>query len=315
METNPYITIVVPVRNRQEIVTRTLDSIAVQTYRPLRLVIVDNDSSDGTLGVITKWKHANESESFKIDILSEPTQGASAARNTGLAAVDSEYVMFFDSDDEMLPHHTQRIATELTRFPETDIMYWDIAYIDYDGWMNVKRQEDSDLLRCHLLHGTLSTQRYIARTSLVRQTGGWNNNLSIWLDLEIGTRLLLTEPRTRKLHGEPSVLIHPTDDSITGTSYCERAEGMERTLATIYRLLDDDHSYYRNIINTRRAITAAHYRREGDKQRAQRLMETTTREADLRNRLALHTIYHTIRLAGHGGAMLAPILYPKKKKK
>lgn len=47
----PLITVIVPVRNRAALVTRTLDSIAAQSLRPLRLIIVDNASSDGTTDI------------------------------------------------------------------------------------------------------------------------------------------------------------------------------------------------------------------------------------------------------------------------
>ncbi len=309
MALNPSITIIVPVRNRQGIVTRTLDSIAAQSYRPFRLIIVDNDSTDGTMSIVTKWKHAHESESLVIDILSETEHGASAARNRGLDATGSEYVMFFDSDDEMLPHHLQRIAGHLSRFPDTDILYWDIAYIDPDGWMEVKGQSDSDLLRCHLLHGTLSTQRFIARTSLLRQVGAWDTGLSIWLDLELGTRLLIANPTARKLHGEPSVLIHPTDDSITGTDSSSRADALEQALDKIDSLFDDSHSYYRSLTNARRAILAAHYRRENNNSRAESLMKKTLAGKRLSERIALTLIYHALRLTGHGGALIASSLF------
>lgn len=312
MAPNPPITIIVPVRNRQRIVTRTLDSIAAQSYRPLRLIIVDNDSTDGTMSIITKWKYAHESESLTIDILSEKQHGASAARNCGLAATDSDYVMFFDSDDEMLPHHLQRISDDLSRFPDTDILYWDIAYIDSDGWMEVKGQTDSDLLRCHILHGTLSTQRFIVRTSLLRRVGAWDTALSIWLDLELGTRLLMAHPATRKLHGEPSVIIHPTDDSITGTDCSGRADALQLSLDRIESMFPDSHSYYRNLIDARRAILAAHYRRENNNRRAESLMKKTLDGKPLAKRIALNIIYHTVRLTGHGGAFLAPHFFRKQ---
>ena len=70
------VSVVVPVRDRAEIVCRTLESIENQTYRPIHLIVVDNGSRDETLRVVSDWKYAHEAEGFKITILLESTPGA-----------------------------------------------------------------------------------------------------------------------------------------------------------------------------------------------------------------------------------------------
>ena len=42
-------TIVVPVKNRATLVLRTLNSIKAQSWRPLKVIVVDNNSTDGTV--------------------------------------------------------------------------------------------------------------------------------------------------------------------------------------------------------------------------------------------------------------------------
>ncbi|MGN0223934.1 MAG: glycosyltransferase family 2 protein, partial [Muribaculaceae bacterium] len=56
--TNCELTIVIPVYNRATIVERTLASVAAQTLRPLSVVLVDNNSTDGTLSVLQRWAEA-----------------------------------------------------------------------------------------------------------------------------------------------------------------------------------------------------------------------------------------------------------------
>ena len=74
--TRPDISIIVPVFNRSTIVTDTLDSIAAQTERPLALIIVDNNSTDDSLAVVTQWAVRHESPDFSVTVLSETTPGA-----------------------------------------------------------------------------------------------------------------------------------------------------------------------------------------------------------------------------------------------
>ena len=56
MAKNASITVVVPVYNREHLVTRTLDSIAAQDVRPLSLIMVDNNSTDHSLDVVRMWR-------------------------------------------------------------------------------------------------------------------------------------------------------------------------------------------------------------------------------------------------------------------
>ena len=79
--------IVIPIYNRAGIVCQTLDSIKAQTYRPIHLILVDNNSSDNGLDVAQKWKNENESSDFKITIATQTIPGAAAARNKGVFAV------------------------------------------------------------------------------------------------------------------------------------------------------------------------------------------------------------------------------------
>ena len=97
------ITIVVPVYNREYLLQRTLDSIACQSVAPAKIVLVDNASSDSSLEMMHRW--AEKITSCEVKVCVETKKGAAAARNRGLREVDSDFVMFFDSDDVMLPGH------------------------------------------------------------------------------------------------------------------------------------------------------------------------------------------------------------------
>ena len=58
---NELVSIIIPVYNRAGIVGRTLQSVAAQSYRPLELILVDNNSTDNTLEVLNGFKSRHES--------------------------------------------------------------------------------------------------------------------------------------------------------------------------------------------------------------------------------------------------------------
>ena len=60
--------------------------------------------------------------------------------------------------------------------------------------------------------------------------GGWNEDLFVWNDFELGARLLLASDRIFHLPGKPSVIVHQQADSITGVSFSSKAGQWEKRL-------------------------------------------------------------------------------------
>lgn len=295
-----------PVRDRASVVGRTLESIGRQTFRPLSVVIVDNGSTDITPEIVEKWRRRVESDDFKVTVLTEPRPGASAARNRGLREVESEYVMFFDSDDEMLPRHVELAAAYLKAKPDTDILRWDTGILDPDGWLTVKSPRFHDEWMLHLMHGTLATQRWVGRTSLLRSLGGWDESLPVWNDLELGCRLIATGAVMRKLNGEPTVRIHPQADSITGTDYSSRSEGHHRALAMIESQINhDEHPERVLMVRGKRAIMVGLYRREKARDKAAAMRREALQGLRRMPRIKLRLIEKTVAVWGRGGAAMA----------
>lgn len=212
------ITVVLPVYNRADIVPATLESLEKQTARGWNLILVDNNSTDGTMDVLQEWRKRVGPGHINIDIISELTPGAASARNAGLAKVSTDWVMFFDSDDVMSPGHISRILDGISANPRASLIGWDI--LRHTSPLYTARFCDRDITWNSVFHGSMSTQRWAARTSLVRRAGAWNPSLSLWDDIELGIRMAALEPQTVKLSGEVTVHVYPQKESITG-EYCD----------------------------------------------------------------------------------------------
>ena len=298
MDNNRFIpTIVVPVLDRADMIMTTLDSIAAQTLRPLSVIVVDNGSTDATPEIVSKWIDRNSGNGISAMLLTEPRRGAAIARNTGLRRVESEYVMFFHSDDVMLPGHMERVTKALAERPDADMIRWEISRLDSDGWLERTEHNDSDPLRLHIMHSTYATARFAVRTYLIKESGGWDESLTTWDDLELGTRLLARRPVAIKLSGEPTVrtTVHP--DSLTGPSFSSRAEAEIAALDIMERDLQlAGRPEYVPLADARRMILAAE----------RRLRRQTARDDYPAGKLfRLLAVYTMQRLAGHGGSALA----------
>lgn len=252
------ITVVIPVRNRADLVNRTLESIDAQTLRPEAIILVDNGSTDSTAEVLGRWA-ANRPW---VKVISEPAAGASNARNAGLALVETPYVMFFDSDDEMPRRHIEEVTASLQRAGYPEILEFPSEFIDSAGNRKSSPLRSGDPLKNQIFHSTLATQRYCVKTDLIRRVGGWDQELPGWNDLELGVRLLAAKPTMGQTGLSEPVRIFTHNDSITGPDFSSKAGKWELALDHCERDLDLLPAYKR-YLDYRRAILAGHYRREG----------------------------------------------------
>ena len=270
MKSDCLLTVIIPVHNREHLVTITLKSLEAQTLRPLSVILVDNSSTDSTLNVLHRWKANTETPDFKVTVLTEAHPGAAAARNRGLDETDTEFVMFFDSDDTMTPDHARR-ALEALKSPEApDIVGWDINMHLLDGTIARKPFYSSDALWHCVMHGSMGTQRWAAKTELVRKAGCWNPSIMGWNDIELGARMLLLSPRIMRLDGPVTVDVFSQEISSTGTGFASGAGKWEKSLDAIERSMPDRRR--KRYVNLRRALLAGDYAREGDNAASDRLL-------------------------------------------
>lgn len=227
------VTIVIPVFNRASTVGATLESVARQTARPLKVVLVDNGSTDATAEVLAGWKELVEAPDFKVEIVDEPRRGACVARNAGLAAVDTPWTMFFDSDDTMHPGHVGRVLEAIEDDDGLELVGWPINFISSDrrhDRLYIFRDSDMDFY--NVFRSIMGTARYAARTELFRRAGGWMEGLAMADDVELGQRILALKPRAKELAGPPTVDAFETESSISTTA----AGRMRRYLPAMERV-------------------------------------------------------------------------------
>lgn len=271
------ITVVIPVRDRAAIVADTLDSVARQRPLPAKLILVDNGSTDSTEAAMRSWAAAHASCGMEIAVISEKKAGAAAARNAGLAAADSDWVMFFDSDDIMLPGHMARAAAAIKAHPGARIIGWDVEYLPLSGKRRTLPFADTDMLYNCVLHGTMATQRYMARRELFAKAGGWDADVMAWNDIELGVRLIATlhcpAAEVAYAKGAPTARVIAREASITGTSYSSRSQAYGHALARIEASLPERSRW---IAALKRAVLAGLYGREGQRELAADMLRSAT---------------------------------------
>jgi glycosyltransferase involved in cell wall biosynthesis len=101
------ITVVIPVRNREHLVARAIESAATQSLPPDEIIVVDDASIDHTKNVVESI--SKSLKTLKLISLKE-NAGAAKARNIGIQSAKSNLIAFLDSDDVW---YTDKLAKQV----------------------------------------------------------------------------------------------------------------------------------------------------------------------------------------------------------
>jgi len=97
------LSIIIPIFNVAQWIEECIKSVASQTRKDFEVILVDDCGTDNSMTIVEKTlKELNAN--FPVKILHhECNRGLSAARNTGIQSAEGEYILFVDSDDQLLP--------------------------------------------------------------------------------------------------------------------------------------------------------------------------------------------------------------------
>lgn len=119
------VTVIIPTFNRAADLLRALEALSRQTCAGVRVLVVDNSSTDGTqeqvAALIPQW-HG------RLGYIRREPNGPASARNTGLAAATTPYVLFHDSDIELPPEWIARALRRMKQAPELGAVGGHIVY-------------------------------------------------------------------------------------------------------------------------------------------------------------------------------------------
>ena len=107
------LTLIMPAWNAEEYIERSVRSVLNQSYRDLRLIVVNDGSADGTAAVLERLA----AEDPRLRPMTVANGGPGRARNLALDSLDADarYVMFIDADDELLPDAAEKAVAAAER--------------------------------------------------------------------------------------------------------------------------------------------------------------------------------------------------------
>ncbi|MFZ4288419.1 glycosyltransferase family 2 protein [Variovorax sp. HJSM1_2] len=228
----PRISVVIPCYNAERYIAAAIESVLAQEWPDLQIVVVDDGSKDASAQII-------QQRFPQVLLVQQPNQGVAAARNTGIAASNGEWIAFLDADDLWLPGKLHRQWQSLESNAEAQMAYtawqtWEssdatptpafLSQLENDAHDAAKWQGASGwiypqlLLDCVVWTSTVLMQR-----TLLREIGGFNTTLRIGEDYDLWLRASRRTPIARV--NAPTALYRQHPESITKSAPQKNYQG------------------------------------------------------------------------------------------
>ncbi|HEX7940969.1 MAG TPA: glycosyltransferase family A protein [Gemmatimonadaceae bacterium] len=209
MSSTPLVSVIVPFLDVAPFLTEAIESVRAQTYANWELLLCDDGATDGSSDIARAYAQADPARIRHLVHDGPVHQGASAARNLGLAHARGELIALLDGDDVWLPNKLAEQVAILRDHPEADALYgltelwhsWTGAAADAgrdvtppSGVASGTLLGPSALLRGMLRRDVLvpCTCSIVMRADAVRRSGGFANEFpGIYDDVAFYSRLSL----------------------------------------------------------------------------------------------------------------------------
>ena len=111
------ISVVIPMYNREHIISRALNSVLSQTLDGVEIIVVDDGSQDGSVDLVKRYQKKHDN----IKLVLAQHGGPGPARNLGISHATGKYLAFLDSDD-FIPENAYRIMYNLAEEKACDVV-------------------------------------------------------------------------------------------------------------------------------------------------------------------------------------------------
>ncbi len=182
-----HVSIVIPARNAALTVADTLESLIEQSHRDWDAIVVDNGSTDDTAAIVAGIAASDP----RIKLERFERAGVSAARNHGLRSARSDWLLFLDADDILLPQALDSLTTVAAARPELDAVHCGWRRLAPNGEEIERRpaEQGADLFELLAVTCPFVIHACLVRRDRVVELGGFDEDLAIAEDWDLWQRL------------------------------------------------------------------------------------------------------------------------------
>ena len=193
----PRVSVIIPTRDRAELLRGAVEAVLGQTHAGLELIIVDDGSRDHTPGVIADFSSDPRVRALR----NEESRGAAEARNAGAGTARGDLLLFEDDDCRGAPERIEKLVRALDPVPGAAYAFCHSRRVMASGEVVVKGDEGA---------WSIGTPAALIRADAFREAGGFDASLPRLQDFDLWTRLLARRPAVEV----PEVLYEAVWDDI-----------------------------------------------------------------------------------------------------
>lgn len=207
----PLVSVIIPTRNRPAELRRAIQSVVHQTYRPLELIVVHQESPEIEIALEIARKAGFTPKAIEM---ANNHANASENRNAGMSAASGYYCAFLDDDDVWLPNKIESQVKEMGANPSLSVVSCDYSIIKKGIEVHQvrtsanKSQEGNLSLWMSNVLGSCSF--VIAKREQILAVGGFDEDLPSAQDWDLWVRLI---SRFGPFSIVPEVLVNYSEDS------------------------------------------------------------------------------------------------------
>ena len=219
------ISVVITTRNRRYEVARALQSVLKQTVPPLEIILVDDNSTDGTEDYLKKHFQGR----YKY-IYNRTVRGAGRSRNIGIAAARGEYIAFLDSDNEWYSNKLERMREICEKDSSIDVVCSKYRkHIEFSSYIypGDTVEEQLNIAEEILLHNLADASASLYKKSFLEEIDGFSEDMYTNIDWELLLRAFkMLSPNVKKIQ---DVLSENWEmyDGLSAQSECEISERIQ----------------------------------------------------------------------------------------
>ncbi len=134
--------IITPTYNRAKLLPRAIESVLRQDFTDWEMIIVDDGSTDETASVVEKYLKKDG----RVKYFRKPNGGVGSARNLGVEKSSGDYLIFLDSDDELLAGALGVVKESVVRHKSYDI--WTFGAVNEEFRLMYKMKQPVQTVEC-----------------------------------------------------------------------------------------------------------------------------------------------------------------------
>lgn len=181
------VSILIPCYNAERWIAQAIESALAQTWPQTEVIVVDDGSTDGSLGEIRRFGDAIRCETG-------PNRGGNRARNRLLALANGQWVQYLDADDYLLPDKIAGQVAFLQQQPDVDVLF---SPVTIEHWSEsgstlelLPIPEPHDLWILLARWFLPQTGAPLWRRDAIAEVGGWKDDQRTCQEHELYLRLL-----------------------------------------------------------------------------------------------------------------------------